>query len=82
MSGIVVDPVFGCELWQGKLDRDGYGLDGRDRVHIKRWVETNGLIPDEMEVDHLCRRRRCHALHHLELVTRSENELRKSWRVN
>lgn len=74
------DPIFGCELWTGKLDRDGYGYHGRSRAHIVAWVARNGAVPSGLELDHLCRRRACVALHHLEAVTRSENELRKSWR--
>jgi len=76
----VRDPIFGCELWTGRLDRDGYGFHGRDRAHRVVWKRALGEIPEDMEPDHLCRRRACVALHHLELVTRRENELRKSWR--
>ncbi len=75
-----LDPVFQCHLWTGKLDRDGYGFHGRTRAHIKAWVDANGEIAEGLELDHLCRRRNCVALHHLELVTRSENELRKRFK--
>lgn len=75
-----IDPVFGCDLVLGPLDRDGYGTVGRQRTHIVAWVEANGPVPESMELDHTCRRRNCRALHHLELVTRSENEKRKSWK--
>ncbi len=74
------DPIFSCRLWTGKLDRDGYGFHGRTRAHIRAWVDANGPIAEGLEVEHMCRRRHCIALHHLELVTRSENEKRKSWR--
>lgn len=80
MSG-VRDPVFGCELVTSRLDRDGYAFHGKSRAHIVAWIGARGEIPIGMEVDHLCRRRNCIALHHLELVTRSTNEHRKSWRV-
>ena len=48
------------------------------------WIAAHGEIGvDEhgrkLELDHLCRRRNCVALHHLEPVTRAENERRKSW---
>lgn len=72
---------FGCELAQGRLDRDGYAYHGRSRAHIVAWVAKHGPVPDAMEVDHLCRRRHCSATHHLELVTRGQNEQRKVWRV-
>lgn len=78
MSGVVVDPVFGCRLWQGKLDKDGYGFHGRSRAHIRAWEAEKGAVPEGLVLDHLCRRRNCIALHHLEPVTQSENEKRKS----
>jgi len=74
------DPVFGCELATGRRDKDGYAFHGRTRAHIVAWEAEHGAIEGDMELDHLCRRRACVALHHLELVTRRENELRKSWR--
>ena len=73
------DPVFGCELWTGPRDRDGYGRDGRRLAHIAAYEREYGAIPDDHVLDHLCRRRHCVALHHLEPVKQSENELRKSW---
>jgi hypothetical protein len=73
------DPVFGCELWTGRLDRDGYGFHGQSRAHLVAWSLAHGPLPEDRELDHLCRRRRCVALHHLEQVTRIENEKRKSW---
>jgi hypothetical protein len=75
------DPIFGCELATGRRDRDGYAFHGTTRAHIAAWVKARGAIAPGMELDHLCRRRHCTALHHLELVTRGENELRKRWRV-
>jgi hypothetical protein len=75
-----LDPVFGCVISSSRLDADGYAFHGKTRAHIAAWTEANGPIPEGMELDHLCRRRACKALRHLELVTRSENELRKSWK--
>jgi len=77
---VVRDPIFGCELATGRRDRDGYAFHGATRAHIVAWSKVRGVIAPGMELDHLCRRRHCTALHHLELVTRGENELRKSWR--
>ncbi len=77
---IVVDEIFGCHLSDSRTDKDGYVYHGHSRAHIVAWERAYGLVPDGMEVDHGCRRRNCEALAHLELVTRSENELRKSWR--
>lgn len=75
-----LDAVFGCALWQGKLDPDGYGYHGRSRAHIVAYVAEHGPVPEGLVLDHLCRRRNCCATHHLEPVTQSENEKRKSWR--
>lgn len=74
------DPVFGCELATQRLDREGYAFHGSTRAHIAAWTAARGPVPDGLELDHLCRRRNCTALHHLEPVSRSENELRKSAR--
>ncbi len=73
-----VDPTFGCWLWTGPVDRDGYGRIGRELAHRAFWKATRGPIPTGMEIEHTCRRRAC--LRHLELLTRSQQERRKAWR--
>lgn len=74
------DPVFGCVLWTGRKDKDGYGYHGRSRAHIVAFEAVNGPVPDGLVVDHGCRRRACCFEPHLEAVTKSENERRKSWK--
>lgn len=79
------DPVYGCELHTGKLDKDGYGRIKGRLAHRVAWSEAYGPIVnnengDEMTVEHKCRRRNCRALKHLELLTRSEQEKAKVWR--
>lgn len=77
------DPIFGCDLWQGKQTRDGYPIvygAGGGLAHRLAFVAAGGDLADGLEVDHLCRRRLCVRPEHLEAVTRQENELRKSWR--
>lgn len=76
----VRDPIYGCMLATGRRDRDGYAFHGRTRAHIAAWTAAYGKPADGLELDHLCRRRHCVALRHLELVDRSENERRKSAR--
>ncbi len=75
-----VDEVFGCHLWTGKLDRDGYGVVWKGRIatraYVAAWVAANGPVPSDRVLDHLCRRRSCCAPHHLEPVTKSVNALR------
>lgn len=73
-----IDPVFGCHLFAGRLDRDGYGRVHGKLAHVVVWERDHGKVPDGYELDHVCRRRSC--LRHLELVTRTENERRKSWK--
>lgn len=80
VSATVYDPVFGCEIAHGRRDKDGYAIVGGRRAHIVAWELGNGGVEDGKELDHTCRNRACVALIHLEPVTRSENELRKSWR--
>lgn len=74
------DPIYGCERWQGEKDRDGYGRIRGRVAHRVLWERENGPVPDGMELDHLCRRRDCVALHHLEPVTKSDNQRSRSWR--
>lgn len=78
----VVRDEFGCELWLGRLSRDGYAaINGTLRaVHLLRWEHEVGPIPEGTRLDHMCRRRHCIAIHHLEPVTPGENERRKIWR--
>jgi hypothetical protein len=72
------DEIFGCVLATGRKDKDGYAFHGRTRAHIAAWTAEHGYITPGLEVEHRCRRRNCIALHHLRLVTRSENERMKA----
>jgi hypothetical protein len=73
----------GCAEWTGTLSDDGYGKavvgyrgHGKPvrryahRVLFEWWI---GPVPAGMELDHLCRNRRCVNPLHLEPVTREEN---------
>lgn len=73
------DDTFGCELFTGRTTKSGYGRDGLRGAHVVAWEAAYGPVPEGFVIDHLCRRRSCVAVHHLEAVTRSENELRKGW---
>lgn len=65
-----------CRLWQGTIDRDGYGLhtvDGR-RVRMHRWVyETVHGPQPGLVIRHLCDNRPCYRLEHLSAGTVAEN---------
>jgi hypothetical protein len=77
--------VFGCHLWTGALDRDGYPIQWHGktpkRAHRRAWEDEKGALPPGAELEHACRRRRCVRVTHLEQVTRSENERLKSWKA-
>ena len=78
---ICVDALYGCWLWDGRRDRDGYGrAPGSRLAHIAVYEELRGPIANELTLDHLCRRRNCCRPEHLEPVKRSEQERRKRWR--
>jgi hypothetical protein len=77
------DPLYGCHRWRGRVNNHGYPVVylGRKPVsaYSVAWRREHGDIPEGMELDHLCRRILCVNPAHLEVVTRRENELRKSW---
>lgn len=77
------DPFFGCELWRGSVNNAGYPTyweGGRPRQAYFVALERAGIdVPPGREPDHLCRRRLCVAVPHLEVVTRVENQQRKAW---
>ena len=64
-----------CWFWLGNVDEYGYGrVGGRKRRAHRVWFElVRGPIPAGMDLDHLCRNRRCVRPDHLEIVTRQEN---------
>lgn len=73
-SQVKVDPTYGCWKYAGALNSKGYG------PHRQFWqAHYRAKIPDGMVLDHICRNH-CVTPWHLEVVTPSENELRKSKR--
>jgi len=67
-----------CWIWTSYITEKGYGritLKNNKKVYVHRHVYelTNGLIPEELELDHLCRVRNCCNPNHLRLVTSKEN---------
>ena len=77
---IILDPEKGCWLWDAALDGRGYGKFYLDRkyaiAHRLSYILFRGEIGDGLEMDHLCRVRRCVNPWHLEEVTHQENVIR------
>jgi hypothetical protein len=70
----------GCWLWTGTRVGTGYGqldVDGRKRpAHRVVYEFLVGEIPKGLDLDHLCRVRRCVNPWHLDPVTRQVNIIR------
>lgn len=71
-----------CIVWLGAQNGNGYGVIAINRknqyVHRVTYQMFVGEIPPGMDIDHLCRNRRCINPSHLEATTHRENV----WRGN
>lgn len=80
LLGARIDDATGCWNWTRTIQPNGYGrisIDGRlVYVHRAAYEAFVGPIPDGLDIDHLCRNRRCCNPEHLEAVTRRTNLLR------
>lgn len=68
-----------CWIWTGAKDRYGYGKCGllnQWTAHRVSFILFVGPIPNDKQIDHLCRNRMCVNPNHMELVTLKENVLR------
>lgn len=65
-----------CWEWVGGVSTQGYGRLGDGYAHRISYEVMVGPIPDGLELDHLCRNRRCINPNHLEVVTAAENTRR------
>lgn len=77
---VEVDPETGCWLWTAYLTSAGYGQFQfgcrHEFAHRAAYAGLVGPIPEGLQIDHLCRNRRCCNPDHLEPVTQKENLLR------
>jgi hypothetical protein len=75
-----IDASGVCWEWTGGQNGTGYGkvwITARNLYpHRVMWEWLVGWIPDELEIDHLCRNRLCCNPDHMELVTPRVNTLR------
>lgn len=76
-----VEKTQGCWNWTGWCDPEGYGHLGAGGkwvgAHRFSFELANGSIPEGLELDHLCRNKRCVNPEHLEVVTSLENQRRR-----
>ena len=69
-----------CWNWLGAINPKGYGEYYNDKKVVKAhrysYELFEGKIPNGLQIDHLCRNRKCVNPNHLQIVTNKENVLR------
>lgn len=75
-NSIQVCRKTGCWNWIGYVMPNGYGYYKKDYAHRLVYEALAGFIEKSMQIDHLCRNRRCCNPRHLEEVTARDNLLR------
>ena len=74
-------PDSGCWEWTGALNSRGYGAVGvfgvSKSTHRVAYELLVGPIPDDLQIDHLCRNKPCCNPEHLEPVTALTNMQRR-----
>lgn len=75
VNKVEIDRETGCWNWTAHT-LSGYGQLDHRAAHRFSYEHHIGPIPDGLQIDHLCRNRRCVNPEHLEPVTQRENILR------
>lgn len=83
LSKIKIDEKTSCWNWTATISRSGYGRIGYkysnhpafEAYRLSYILFREKLDPD-LEIDHICRNRKCVNPYHLEQVTKKENILR------
>ena len=74
---IKMDLLSDCWNWVGYLSKDGYARISINGIqsygHRLSYQYWKGNIPNGLQLDHLCRNRKCVNPNHLECVTTQEN---------
>jgi hypothetical protein len=73
---VEIDSKTKCWNWLASLNNAGYGNFNRSSAHRFIYEYIFGAIPIGMQIDHLCRNRKCCNPEHLEMVTAVENFIR------
>lgn len=80
LERISIDHQTGCWEWIMCRSHDGYGKARRGGqyiyAHRAAYEMFFGPVPDDRQLDHLCRNRRCCNPRHMEPVSHRENGLR------
>jgi hypothetical protein len=77
----------GCWIWTASVDDCGYGNFAAEpprSMRAHKWIYQHmvGMVPEGLELDHLCRVRNCVNWRHLEAVTHRENMIRADFKNN
>ena len=71
-----VEKTDTCWVWNAARNEFGYGYFFNKKMvrsHRFSYELHKGKIPEDKEIDHICKNRRCVNPEHLEAVTRREN---------